>query len=65
VSLTECEWRSIAQKVLAQKAAAPAQSTHPIADTGTKSGPAGLNHRIDILLLRITGAVTGRATLES
>jgi hypothetical protein len=46
VSLTECECRSIAQKVFTQKASAPAHSSQPTADAGANNCPAGLNHRI-------------------
>jgi hypothetical protein len=34
VSLTECEWRSIARKTLTQKATAARETTAPAADIG-------------------------------
>jgi hypothetical protein len=39
--------------VFAQKPSAPMQSSQPMVVAGTKSRPAGLNHRIHVLLLKV------------
>jgi len=46
VSVTEWDWRSMAQKTWTQNAPAAKHKSHPAAEAGTNRMPTGLNHRI-------------------